>query len=402
MRVTRTLMAPGSWQFSLRRDAVGTSVLRELRDSIATYDATTDEWSTVLDGYICVYSSPVATALPDIANADYIGLVLNSSGRATFGGEGLAALLNRSNGIGVFQISPGPEATRNLTTWMSDIFPVNGLTKGTVTMTGLSSVLTRWQVGVGAREFLTKVCQQAGGAEWRINTDLTVDAGPAGTLHDSGRVLITPNDVPSAGYVRGVDGSIIGFELDAGNTADRVHVAPAGEGETLTMTTAQAASAKGVTTSNARCWYGVAVDAPASDAGQASTLATNVLALRSTPRDTFRVRVADPYAFWYIAEGDTIYVHDPAQNVDGGNPLDWAGGVIYPQVKRVHSMSGPIPPDASVWLYRASGGWTNLTDAIEPTTGDTFLSVGQGAGPAAWAAADDEAWLGTTSQEISL
>lgn len=402
MRITRTLMAPGSWQFTLRRDAVGTSVLRELRDCIATYDATTDTWDTVLDGYVCVFASPPATTLPAIEDADYVGLVLNSSGRATFGGEGLAALLNRNNGIGVFQTSPGPEATRNLTTWMSDIFPVNGLTKGTVTMTGLSSVLTRWQVGVGAREFLTKVCQQAGDAEWRINTDLTVDAGPAGTLHDSGRVLITPNSVPSAGYIRGLDGSIIGFELDAGNTADRVHVAPAGQGETLTMTTVQASTAKGKTTANARAWYGVAVDAPAADATQATTLANSVIGLRSSPRDTFRVRVPDPYAFWYVQEGDTVYVHDPAQNIDGGNQLDWAGGAIYPQVKRVQSMSGPIPPDAAVWLYRASGGWTNLTDAIAPTASDTFLSVGQGAGPAAWAASGDEAWSGTTSLEITL
>ena len=394
-------MAPGSWSLSLDPDRAREGVWRRMGDAIGTYGAATDKWTTNLDGYVAVFSEPVRTSTPNIENATYVGQMLSASGRATFAGEGIAALWNRRNGIGLVNNVASTTNSRTLSQWMDYVLPFNGLTKGTVTMTGLSSWSGKFQLGQGARELMAEVCNGVGGADWRINHDWTVDAGPEGSLHRNGEVIITTGDVSSTGSIRGIQGSVIGFELDASNTAERVHVAPAGDGEALQLDTTTAGSARGYTPTGVAAQFHVAIDAPNVEPADAGTYGASVLGLRAAPRDAFRVRVADPHVFWYVDEGDTVYLYDHHNFIDDGNPIAYAGGVVRPQIKRVHSMAGPVPNTASVWLFEPNADqWTDLTDAVIFDRGDTFLTVGQGRGPADWVDANGGPWLGSTQVAV--
>jgi hypothetical protein len=399
--VTETLMAPGAWSLSLRSGAVGSTEWLALRESLASYDAANDRWLPRLDGFVAVFPTAMPGKPTSLAGARYVGVLLEASGATGFGGEGLAALWNRSNGYGLIASTTTTYTSRSLSAWLDVVLPANGLTKGSVTLTGLSNASGVWTVGQGARELLAEVCGAVGGGEWRINPTGSVDAAATGALFRSGRVVVTPDPAQSLGYPAGVDGSALGFALDCGAVASRVVVAGNGDGAAMTVATASAGSTVAYGLTGAAATVSAVVDAPSADSAATSALATSQLAIRTSPRDAYRLAIRDLHAWESIAAGDSVFVWDPDAGVGDGAPITWQGQTIRPQLKRVQSLSGPVPSTWSVWLWRSSvDEWVDLTSWIEWESGDIFATVGQGVGPVAWARESGSAWLGSTSQLV--
>ena len=402
MRTVETLMAPGAFEIVLRGGA-GISERQQIVESIGTYNATTDRWTPTLDGYIAVFDTP--TLSPSFARASYVGKLLDIAGANRFVGEGLGCLLNQTDGIGVVATTTVEYTSATLSTWISRLFPVNGISVGSVSNVGLSSAAGVWTVGQGLREFLHVVCSDVGGAEWRINPDLTIDAGLPGSMFRDSEVLFTPSPSSTVGTPRGVAGTVSGFSVAGSGTAGRVLVAGAGEGAQMVATTVTAAgtlSYDPVGNGQDRTFV---VDSPSSDAAQAALIAARQSDLREVAGDHYSVSVGDPHVRWWVSPGDTVLVYDPDRFVSGGDALDTGEGVVYPQRKRVFTVSGPVPASSSVWLYRSSvDRWVDLTLALDwsVTGGETVVEVGSPVGPADIASAGSPAWLGSPVSPVSV
>jgi hypothetical protein len=401
VRVTETLMAPGSWSLSLRRDAVGSRAWLAMRAALAGYDPVGNRWVPAGDGYVAVFPTQRTSTPASFAGARYVGHLLSASGPTGFAGEGLPSLLNRSNGYGVIATSTTSYSSRSLSAWLDAVLPVNGLTKGAVSTAGLSNASGRWVAGQGARELLAEVCGAVGGAEWRVNPDGTVDAAATGALFRSGQVVVSPSPAATLGFPRGVDGSVLAYSIDCGTVASRTVVAGDGDGDGMTVAVADAATPVVYGLGGAAATVAALVDAPGADSAESAALASAQLAIRTSTRDSYRLAVRDLHVWEFVDAGDSVWVWAPDAGVDGGPAVAWQGQTIRPQLKRVHSMSGPVPAAWSVWLFRSSvGEWVDLTSWVEWESGDVFATVGQGVGPVAWARESGAAWLGVTSQLV--
>lgn len=395
MIVTETLQSTGRFTLGLRDDTPAT-VWRDIQEAIESYDASTDRRDTVLDGQVFVF--PTRTNCPTPTTAIYAGQLLNVEDHLSFSGQHLAAYMARQNGIGRHVPAPIQFGTQTLSTLLVQVLPTNGITTGTITSTGLPSATAEWKVGQSLREFIDEFCSTIG-AEWRVNPDGTLDAGPAATLFDADQVVVMPNPGSASGHPRGIAGSPTSQRIYAQDTADHVLAAGSGLGDQMAVATATATAARGYGFDGTRGEFWAVVDAAGSDLAAVTAAAAGSINLRAAPRDSFGIAVDDATCRQFVAPGDVILVWAPRRGIDGGGHVAIDGQNARPIRARVTSMTWSRPPTWGVWLRRHSGTvrWVDLTAWIAPADQQTTLSVSTGRGAIDWAAEPGvAARLGTT------
>ena len=193
--------------------------------------------------------------------------------------------------------------------------------------------------------------------EWRVNPDLTVDAGPTvGT--DRTDIVLGPGSVVVLDQPE--------VTTDITDIATRVRVigaervdAPGGPN----VVTGQAEVPDGP-----RDWFGrplqrtvVITDTSIDHGPYASSLAAYELDRIRTPKQNVRLSLADWRPLGTIREGDWIYVYAPTAGlVDPTNEREVGGRLVYPKQVRVVSMS-QLRGSGRIELRAHDGTITDIT-----------------------------------------
>lgn len=397
MKITERLMLPGDFAGELDQ-AAPRYIWQAVADAVATYDSSTDRLDPTMSGQIVVFDNRTTT--PSLATARWAGQLQDCPiGDRGFAGEGLAAYIGRSNGYGPRPSSAVSYAAQDLSAWFDDLLPSNGVTKGTVTTTGLSSVEGMWSPAQTVREMLTWVCGRVGNAEWRINPDGSIDAAAEGDLFDSGLVIVHPDPQPVGSFPFELAGRATGLQVSAASTASDAIIAADGAGAGVVLGSASAGTTIGYALDGAAGEFVLLVNAPTVAGADASTVAASALGPRKYATSTWKVLVTDPVARRRIAPGDTIYVYDPERGIDGGSPISVGGRVVRPQLARVRSLVWETTPANGVWLRTNTGteSWLDLSDwIIHTNTPTSVLTVGSGRGETldSVASSGQSSWLG--------
>lgn len=392
MIVTETLRAPGSWTLQLRR-ATPRSVVAALRASTGVVNTSTGTLTPTLNGWVVVFPTRPEVASASLSAAIYTGRLFDWDGELGFAGEGLPAELNTSTGEGAVNTGASVAYTaRDLSSWLDVMLPANGITKGAVTLSGLSPVAHDWLTGVGVRHLLDEICDKVGGADWRIRPTGVLDAGPPAALFRSGEVFVSSAGASQSGQPRGLVGEVVGQSVSGRQVADRVLVAGGDVGPGMLRGVWLAGSERRVSLDGTRAEVCAVVDSPGSSQAECDAAAAAVGALRATLRSSFDVRVVGEGIRSDVAPGDVVWLLADLVGLEQGLPAVIDGHTRYVLPVRVTSMEwSPVPEKWSVMLLtRSVAGspvWTDLSPWVEwPTSGAASLTVSHGRGAVEWAA----------------
>lgn len=175
-------MRPGRWEIQLRADTP-----RSVTDQIEIVDV-----YDTLAPFGTLFVTPAWVDARDATPADiaeracYAGVYRSQAGRLGLSGPGIEAWLGDEDGKGAFDQYNHTAAS--FTTWMDDCRELltgsHAVTKGTYwdpggtfTWDSVDQIINREALTAVCRHFLT---------EWRLNPDLTFDAGPVDDMYGSG------------------------------------------------------------------------------------------------------------------------------------------------------------------------------------------------------------------------
>ena len=221
MRIVEPIMRPGKFDGEL----VPTTPVW-IRDRL---DAAKDD----RNGFVVVFKT--RRRAPALADARYTGWLTKRSNAFEVSGIGLAALLQADTGIGDYNPETTDTNAGTLTEYI-DALLHGGLTRGTVTLTGLSTVDELWPAGLGAREFLDLVCRRVGGARYRVNPDGSIDAATRDILFTDPPAVYVSDRLESSTIfdgVRIVKGAVSRFVSDASQVSSRTIGFGRGEGGSI-------------------------------------------------------------------------------------------------------------------------------------------------------------------------
>ena len=394
MRVNEILMRPGGWSLELTASAPQ-DIVKAIRAAIGTYDSTTETWSPVLDGQVVVFDTD--TDVPTLASARYCGPVREQTGIRSFAGPGVAAYLQSDEGLGQLRDTSVTRPAQTLSDWLDDLLPTNGITKGTATNTGLSSLGMTHEVPAGRREMLDAVCARMG-AEWRINPNGTLDAAKTGTLFRSTpEVLVSDRPQGVGAGLRGIKGNVTEPSINATGVTSKTIVYGKGEGDQIIIESVAKGSAVGKGLGGGTLVHERAINSPGDDADASAALATATLALFSVPRSSYSIISSATYVRRAVAPGDNVWVSFPSAGIVGTNPVTFRGESVYPQRARVQQLNWGVHKGHGVYLRRHNGTtetWLRLTPWVQFADADAFWKVGTGSGSADTTALTGQSRLG--------
>jgi hypothetical protein len=361
MSVTQTLMGPGNLTISLAEP-----LPQSIRNALRCLDH--------------VAIGPQGLADLGLSNANflaaikaakgYVGVILDLPDTLTIGGQDLSWWLGDSSGIGPTADSPIVRTTStNTSTWLDQILPTNGITKGAVTNgTSFAGVTNFFPTDI---EVLNWICQQAG-TEWVINADGTVDVAPSTTLFPapttSDATIITRDPSGDEGGLSGVEA----VQMDRAANAEAV------VSRAVVFHTESAADVSFITASQTPTgvrWKDFAgntptdrtlrADAPNLRLAAATTLATNLVTSQSVIQREVTLSSRTHNVAAEVRPGDRVWAYDPEVGLsDTANQVTWRGEVITPAQLRVASLTWPITQGVGVYL-RIDGTWTDITRYVQ-------------------------------------
>lgn len=366
MPVTERLMKPGTFRLELREDAPFSA-----RDAIDQYDhiVITPTRLQPISGF---------SDANILAAAIYTGMITSKPSGRIVEGLGVEGWLGTPEGLGELIVSYAPLGASNLAAWLTALLP-SGIAAGTVTEPGGTTPGVFYLVT--PREAIGTVCQ-ALGAEYVVQPDFTIDAGPASSLFvTTPTVVITsqPEGV-DGGYV-GLDGSLIVTSSDVVQyTTQGIGVA-AGQGAGVQVITGTDYGSSYVNGRNADVVMQRIVNLPdVDDTSQATALTNAVASAWNEVRYGLEVTTRSPIPRRFARPGDSVYVHDQLDKLtDPANQIMFRGQVIAPILLRVFAMSWPIEAGMGVYVRRtgATSTYTDLTDFVQWEQADTRWEVGQ-------------------------
>jgi len=381
--VTEVLMRPGSFRLDLSGDPVQGApswILDELREALG-WTGDPDTW-TVSDGHIVVTAAPMPAHAMSLDAALYTGRLTKQLGVHSFEGDGLAAWFGAPSKPGPFKDATITGTSDDLDDWIDKILAVGttGITKGTITEPG-GTLTSTWYWTTIAEQL--DLVASALSAEWRINPDGTLDAGPAVNLFtDPPEVVITASDGGEvSGALRGITGRVSSPAISAESRTSQVRVVGAGSGNAAVISA----------TTKTQVWRNIAggnpdleraVDAPQSRSAEAAALAAATKALFLDPRFSFAVDVDSDRLRDYLQPGDSVYVYDPAAGIIGADHVTYRGP-IFPVTVRVQKMVWNVTEGHGVYLRRHDGSdavYTDLTPYVQWPQAGCALTVGNGQG----------------------
>lgn len=274
--------------------------------------------------------------------------------------------------------TPVTNTAATLSTWVTALCPP-GLTVGTVTNTGLSTLTNTYQF-VTRREALDDVCRKLG-AEYRINPNGTIDAAAPGTLFGSTpSVIVTRKDEGRDGALQGLEGSVITTAVDIEDYITKAVVVTRGTGSATTATTSTGSTSYrdlvGNTTHVERY-----IDAPSELAANASLIGTAALNRFNVSRRDLRLSSRTYNVTRTVTPGSYVYAYDLAAGLtDGATQVQFRGDLITPITVRVFGLTFPIQRGMGVYARRSTGvgtaTYTDLSDHVMWEDGDTSWEVG--------------------------
>ncbi len=367
--ITERLMKPGSFSVRLREDypfSVASEV--DLLDHIVITPTRLDPISgfsgdaNILDAAI------------------YTGVITRKASPRIFEGSGLAWWLGTDAGIGDV-VDVTAEATSALSTWVTAILAFgNGITAGSVSDTGLSSV-TAAPSWCSPREALDLICRVAG-AEWRVNPDGTLDAAKSPNLFVSTpTVVVTRKEEGQDGAYRGLEGSLIVTATDAEQYTTEVYVVGQGNGSTV-VTEIASGSTSYKTFANTTPVLRRLVNAPTEPTANAAAIASAQVALWNQVRRELSLSSRTYNVTRHIRPGDYVWAFDQlAELTDAANQITYRGELIAPIKLRVHALTWPVEQGMGVYARRsgATPTYTDLSDFVAWETGDVVWDVGTAA-----------------------
>lgn len=331
-----------------------------------------------------------ATLLAFARLGGFTMVYLRRNGKYTLSGPDVSYWLGGGEGYANPIVPKEPRSNRirlgsaaTLTTWLNGLFPANGITLGTVTNTGTS---TTGAIPYPAplREALDDICQLTG-AEWRVNHDFTLDAGPSTTLYPlTPTVLLTDQPGGTEGTLRSVQALNLSRDIDASMTATRVIGYGAGT-ETGGNPTVRAVTGTPTGVRNVRPGGGtpdftVLADAPGIRPSGLNAHLTSVLNEYASPEVEVRLAVRAYGISTIIRPGDRLWCWSPLDDIyDLANQIDARGQVAFPMRLRDSSLTAPVTSEMGVFALINDGAtiidlspWVEWEDGadtqIEATT----------------------------------
>lgn len=298
--------------------------------------------------------------------ASFVGVITKRSSRLTLEFDGLGWWLDTYITSAVTFSSASP------TTVLTELL-ANGLTVGTVS--GGSNISRTFPAFSVSRREALDACASAGGWEYRINPDGTVDAG-TNLFRTSPEVIVLKDPSGEVGDLRGLDGGIISQSLDVGNLTTKMAALTQGTGSAIKTGEATQSLNLRTRTGGTPDLTRV-VDAPSDQATNASALATNVLNLQGLQR-SIDVSSTTHLLPRFARPGDDVYIYDvPDGLVDESNAVPWGGGIISPVRVRYLGSSRPVE-SGSVFIRpnAASPTYIDVTPWVSWESGETTITVG--------------------------
>lgn len=326
--------------------------------------------------------------------AVYTGRVTKRPSRRSIDFVGILDWLSTSSATAKNRTSGTPSQ------WVGDL-AANGITAGTVTNTGATSVTRNFAALIASHREMLDAVAASGSWEYVVRPDFTIDAAIPATLFDSytsPELVVTRSEGGPSGQYRGVAGGILDQKLDDSQLATRVSVLAADDDADGNPDVGSATQSL-----NLKTWDGstpvlvVVTSSPGVPAVDAATIATTILNLHGGRR---QVTVSSrTFALHQFARpGDYVWLYDPPTGlVDTSNQIDYRGETISPAKVRLLSWTWPIEAGLGVYLL-LNGATPQLVDVsnwVEYETGDTFWTVGNWSPP-------DYGRLNRTNPEVEL
>jgi len=366
MSVTERLQKPGQFAVKLKANAPSSALA-----AVALFDHIVITPTRLLP--IGGYSDANI-----LAQAIYTGVVTGEPDVDQIVGQGLGFWLGTDDGLGDILDTRVSNTAGTLSTWVTSLKP-SSLSAGTVTNTG--TTLTYQYQYVTRREALDHACR-AMGAEWRIDSDFTLDAAAPATLHTNyttPKAVITRKPEGSEGTTTGIMATDIVRATDIDGYTTKVYViGKTGDEAPFAVGTATGANVYKDGLNNNVVMERL-VNAPTEPSANVTAYAASVLALYSASRQAIRLSSDTYAASLRVKPGERVYVYDQrAGLVDTANQITWRGELITPVLLRCLALTWPIARGMGVYARRsgATPTYTDLSDWVEFEDSATVWQVG--------------------------
>lgn len=364
MPVNEQLMDLGSWGLTLRAETP-----REILDRLGYF------------GHIAIVPGRVNPAEYGdtlLTMARYVGVLTKRDADEVtrIAGQGMALWLGDSDDKGEVFESPVSITGQTFATTITTLLGSStAVIVGTLySVAGTYSGQHIWQ---SRGKAINYVCQTMN-AEWRVNGNATLDAGPQANLWKT-----TPDCVivrKNAGRDLALTGLAGDMQLsrDVEDFTTRVVLLAQGEGDATATGSADIVSnpyldIRGNPIKRVRL-----VSESGTSTGNAQPRAQLQLNRFSGTRNALRLMAQDIEIEGSFVPGDYVWVYDPDSGLyDTSNEVTFRGQRINPIKLRAVEASWPVTRDMTVAYRHQDGSWINLTDFFVPESGGTSIGVGE-------------------------
>lgn len=364
MTVNEQLMALGSWGITLREETP-----REILDRLLYF------------GHIAIIPGKVNPAEYGenlLTMAKYVGVLAKREfdDVKRISGQGMAVWLGDSDDKGEVFESPvtitGQTFATTITTLMGSSTAV---VVGTLySVAGTYSGTHVWQSRGKAIDY---VCSTMG-AEWRVNGNATLDAGPIANLFKTTPdCLIVRKGAGKDLTLTGLSGDMQ-LSRDVEDFSTRVVLLAEGEGDATATGSANILSNPYLDIRGNPIKRVRVVSESGTSTGNASARAQLQLNRFTGTRNALRLSAQDIEVDGSFEVGDWVWVYDPDAGLyDTAQEVTFRGQRINPIKLRAVEASWPVTKDMTVAYRHQDGSWIDLTSYFVPESGGTSIGVGE-------------------------
>lgn len=371
MPVNEKLMALGSWNLTLLEETP-----RDVLDRLQFF------------GHIALIPgrlNPAEYGDSLLTMARYVGVLTGRDFdhlRKVIDGQGMSVWLGDADGKG--DVYESPVAINGLT-FPNAIRALLGsgtaVVEGTL-YSGIPGVYKGTHVWESRRKAISYVCSTMN-AEWRVNGNATLDAGPAASLFratpDCVIIRKRPNHATDGHdlTMKGLRGDMA-LAIDVDDFTTRVVVIAEGEGSSTATGSANNSAnpfldIRGNPVKRVRL-----ISESGTTPGNADARAQLQLNRYLSTRNAMRLTTDDYDIRGAFNVGDWVWVYDPDAGLfDTGNEIVFRGERLNPVKLRMAGASWPVREGMTVAYRHQDGTWLDLTAYVDFEGGETTVDVGE-------------------------
>lgn len=357
-------MGLGSWGLTLREETP-----REALDRLLYF------------GHIAIIPGKVNPAEYGdnlLTMAKYVGVLTKRENDdvTRIGGQGMALWLGDSDDKGEVFESP---QTITGQTFASTITTLMGSSTAVVvgTLYSVAGTYSGTHVWHSRGKAIDYVCQTMG-AEWRVNGNATLDAGPIANLFKTAPdCVIVRKDAGKDLTLTGLSGDMQ-LSRDVEDFTTRVVLLAQGEGDATATGSANILSnpyldIRGNAIKRVRL-----VSESGTSTGNAQARAQLQLNRFTGTRNALKLAARDIEVDGSFEVGDYVWVYDPDAGLyDTSQEITFRGQRINPIKLRAVEVSWPVTNEMTVAYRHQDGSWIDLTSYFVPESGGTSIGVGE-------------------------